>query len=73
MDKPRKTPLRDSLLDILLSHFLVTLWALKMRRGHTGFDLRLDPSFQAALARVDQVLAREGRIAIGKLRGDAGG
>ena len=73
MDKPRKTPLRDSLLDIVPPHLLVTLRALDMRREHTDFDLRLDPSFQTALARVDQVLAREGRIAIGKLRGDAGG
>jgi hypothetical protein len=31
----------------------------------------LPPHLQAALARVDQVLARRGRVAVGELRGDA--
>jgi hypothetical protein len=70
-NKPRKKLLRNRTLDVLPPHLLLTLRARDPRRENARLDLRLDPFFQAALARVDHVLARRGRVAVGELRGDA--
>lgn len=38
-----------------------------MRGENRGFDLRLDPLFQAPLACVDEVVAGLGRVVLGEL------
>ena len=59
--------LRNRNLDVLPPHLLLTLRARDTRRENARLDLRLHPFFEAALARVDQVLARRGRVAVGEL------
>ena len=71
MNKPRKKLLRNRTLDIIPLHLLLTLRTQDTRRENARLNLRLDPFFQAFLARVSHVLARRGRVAVGELRGDA--